>query len=80
MPSTLLEQCVHEKLKSLPEETAGQVGYSSANVWKNLPQTGISKCHILSCSFGRNGFILRGGSSVPLLAVAHFNQLCSFLF
>lgn len=63
MPSTLLEQCVHEKLKSLPEETAGQVGYSSAKVWKNLPQTGISKCHILSRSFVRNGFFLRGGSS-----------------
>lgn len=51
MPSTLLEQCVHEKLKSLPEETVGQVGYSSANLWKNVPETGISECHILSCSF-----------------------------
>lgn len=27
-PSTLLEQCVHDKLKSLSEETVGQVGYS----------------------------------------------------
>lgn len=51
MPSTLLERCVHEKLKSLPEETIGQVGYSSTNLWKNVPQTRISKCHILSCSF-----------------------------
>lgn len=32
MPRTLLEQCVHEKLKSLPEETVGQVGCSSTNL------------------------------------------------
>lgn len=51
MLSTLLEQCVHEKLKSLPEETVGQVGYSSDSLWKNVPKTGISECHILSCSF-----------------------------
>lgn len=51
MPSTLLEQWIHEKLKSMPEETVGQVGYSSANLWKNVSQTGISECHILSCSF-----------------------------
>lgn len=37
MLSTLLEQCAHEKLKSLPEETVGQVGYSSDNLWKNVP-------------------------------------------
>lgn len=51
MPSTLLEQCVHEKLKSLSEETVGQVGYSSTSVYKNVPQTGISECHIRGCSF-----------------------------
>lgn len=39
------------KIKSLPEETVGQEGYSSANVWKNVPQTGISEFHVLSCSF-----------------------------
>lgn len=55
MPSTLLEQCVHENLKSLRKETAGQVGYGAANLWKNVPQTGISKCHILSCSFVTEG-------------------------
>lgn len=39
------------KLKSLPEETVGRVGYSSANPWENVPQTGFSECHIPSCSF-----------------------------
>lgn len=77
MPSTLLEQCVHEKLKPLPEGTAGQVGYSSANVCKNLSQTGISKCHILSCSFARNGFFFwEVAVLLPLLAVAHFSHSC----
>lgn len=74
MPSTLLEQCVHEKLKSLPEETAGQVGYSSANVWKNVPQAGISKCHLLSCSFVTEWiffFFLRGGTSASFAEQSH---------
>lgn len=51
MPSTLLEKCVREKLKLLPEETVGQAGYSSANLWKNVSQNEISEHHILSCSF-----------------------------
>jgi len=51
MPSTLLEKCVREKLKLLPEETVGQAGYSSANLWKNVSQNEISEHCILSCSF-----------------------------
>lgn len=30
------------KIEIPPEETAGQVGYSSANLWENVPQTGVS--------------------------------------
>lgn len=48
MPSTLLEQCVHEKLKLLPEETVGQAGYSWANLCKNVSQNEISEHCILS--------------------------------
>lgn len=79
MPSTLLEQCVHEKLKSLPEETAGQVGYSSANLWKNVPQTGISKCHILSCSFVTKWIFFEVAVLLPLLNSCILqSELCSF--
>lgn len=80
MPSALLEQCVHEKLKSLPEETAGQVGYSSANLWKNVPQTGISECLILSCSFVTEWiFFLEVAVLLPLLNTYILqSQLCNF--